>query len=144
MQRKLGLLADLDLEEQDQELVEGLLKTMHETGETVGCLLSNSMHNRLCSSWNLWPHDSQAAVRTVTPPYVPANNAGCVTDSLLAQGPTSPTPSDGWQRCPCQQQAPVVRPALPFQFAYFTSVEHKKSSHLACCFRVMRFCLEAH
>eukprot|EP00891_Asterochloris_glomerata_P009836 jgi/Astpho2/9836/Aster-03800 len=32
MQRKLGLLADLDLEEQDQELVEGLLKTMHETG----------------------------------------------------------------------------------------------------------------
>ena len=73
MQRKLGLLADLDLEEQDQELVEGLLKTMHETGETVGCLLSNSMHNRLCSSWNLWPHDSQAAVRTVTPPCVPAN-----------------------------------------------------------------------
>ena len=54
MRRKLGLLADLDLEEQDQELVEGLLKTMHETGGTVGCLLSDSMHDRLCSSWNIW------------------------------------------------------------------------------------------
>ena len=54
MRRKLGLLADLDLEEQDQELVEGLLKTMHETGESVGCLLSNSMHDRLCSAWTIW------------------------------------------------------------------------------------------
>lgn len=43
MQRKLGLLADVDLEEQEQELVEGLLKTMHETGGKVGCLLSDSM-----------------------------------------------------------------------------------------------------
>ena len=54
MRRKLGLLANLDLEEQDQELVEGLLRTMHETGETVGCLLSDSMHNRLCSGWVIW------------------------------------------------------------------------------------------